>query len=202
MTRGGGLMTLALSKHRLFVVFAAFALAMLAGSLAAQDTATDEPEDTSEATSEPIEVTFGSGPFNLLTPTEGLATLSSYRATLTLSFDGMNAGQAEQWSRTYTMLVTQTPRARQLTIDKSEEAAQVYMAEVNDTFYERQDGGDCIGSAIEAEGIFAQTWEPAGFLDSVIGAEEAGTETINGVAANHYTFDESAQGASGIADSA
>ena len=176
-------------------------LPMLSGDpSSAQDSPTLEPNTTAEATSEPFEATFGPGPFNLMLPTEGLSGLSSYRATLTLSFEGTNAGQPEQWSRTYTMLVTQTSPARQLTIEKSEDAP-VYMAEVNDTFYERRGEDACIANAVEAEGAFAETWEPAGFLNSVIGADEAGTDTVNGVAADHYTFDERAQGALDIAES-
>jgi hypothetical protein len=172
-------------------------LPMLSGDpLSAQDS----PTATPEATSEPFEATFGPGPFNLMLPTEGLSGLSSYRATLTLSFEGTHAGQPEQWSRTYTMLVTQIPPARQLTIEKSEDAP-VYMAEVNGTYYERRGEDACTANAVEAEGAFAETWEPAGFLDSVIGADEAGTDTVNGVAANHYTFDERAQGALDIAES-
>ena len=119
-----------------------------------------------------------------------------------MSFDGTNNGQPQQWSRTYALLVTQTPAARQLTVDTSEGgAAQVYMADVNNTHYEQHGSDPCVASAIAAPDTFAQQWEPAGFLDSVIGADEAGMETVNNVAANHYTFDERAQGAAGFAKS-
>ena len=36
--------------------------------------------------------------------------------------------------------------------------------------------------------------EPAGFLTAVHGADEAGSETVNDVAAKHYTFDDRALG--------
>jgi hypothetical protein len=42
--------------------------------------------------------------------------------------------------------------------------------------------------------------EPAGLLPGLLGAEEAGTETVNGTAANHYTFDERALLESAVAD--
>ena len=168
---------------------------------AAQEDATEEPDSIIVVTSEPFEVTFGPGPFNLLSPTGGLFDLTSYRATLIVSFEGTSGGQAEQWSRTYTMIVTQDPPARQLTIDSSDQPdGQTIQAEVNGTFYEWQEGGTCVASAIEAGPSLAEDWEPAGFLDSVIGAEEAGAETANGISSEHYTFDESAFGASGIAD--
>jgi hypothetical protein len=187
-----------------FTAFFTLALLLLLSVyiVAAQEDTIEEPDNLIVVTSEPFEMTFGSGPFNLFAPAEGLSALSSYRATLIVSFEGTNAGQDEQWSRTYTMLVTQTPPARQLTIENSEDTdAQVYMAEVDNTAYERRDGNACFANAVDVEGAFAEQWEPAGFLDSVIGADEAGTETVNDVEANHYTFDESAQGASGIAES-
>lgn len=175
-------------------------LLLLSTSFAsAQEGTPDEPETEIVATSEPFEAVFGSGPFNLLSTTKGLSDLSSYRATLTVSFDGVSAGQEAQWSRIYTMLVTQTPPARQLTIEYSEDSsAPTYIAEINNTVYERRDGSACAAKAVEADGAWAESWEPAGFLDSVIGADEAGSEIVNDVASDHYTFDESAQGMSGI----
>ena len=43
--------------------------------------------------------------------------------------------------------------------------------------------------------------ELASFLTGVIGAEEAGTESINEVAANHFTFDQRALGQDGLTES-
>ena len=181
-------MSRSFSRRQMLALIMLFALTTLSGlPLAAQDS---------------TEATFGPGAFNLLTPTAGLSDLSSYRATLTVSFDGTNVGQPQQWSSSYTLLVTQTPPAQQLTMDTSGDgSAQVYRAEVNGTHYQRQGDDPCVASAIAAPDTFAQQWEPAGFLDSVIGADEAGTETVNGVAANHYIFDERAQGAAGFAKS-
>jgi hypothetical protein len=65
------------------------------------------------------DMVFGSGPFSLLDTEAGLAGLSSYKATLTLSFDGTREGQPSQWSKTYVMLTTSESAARQLTIEKS-----------------------------------------------------------------------------------
>ena len=184
-----------------------FVLAVLvmafASVLAAQDVGTAEPDIPVAATSEPIEVTFGTGPFDLLAPLVGLADLPSYHATLSVSFEGMNAGQAEQWSRTYTMLVAPTRPAWQLTIENSADAAaQRVMAEIGGTRYERRNGGTCVATPVDLGDATSERWEPAGFLDSVIGADVAGTETINDVAADYYTFDERALGAAEIADAA
>lgn len=191
------------SKSRLIVFYIIVLILLLSAYAAvAQDTVTEvpEPDTIIVVTSEPFEVTFGHGPFNLLSPVEGLSSLSSYRATLTVAFDGTNAGESAQWSRIYTLLVTQDPPTRELTIESSS-ADPVYRAEINGTSYERQNGGACIASPIEAHGTLAENWELAGFLDSVIGADEAGSEIVNNIAVKHYTFDERAQGASGIAKS-
>jgi hypothetical protein len=51
----------------------------------------------------------------------GLSDLSSYRATLTISFAGAATGQPLEWTRAYTLLVSQNLPARQLTIDASDD---------------------------------------------------------------------------------
>lgn len=170
-------------------------LALCAWPLAAQDGQRDDPLPV-VATSEPVEVTFGTGSFDLLNPAGGLADLAGYQATLTVSFDGIVAGQAEQWSRTYTMRTTQMPPVRQITIENAEQ--QIWTTEIGGMRYERRNGGLCIANPVEAEGV---PLEPADFLDSVIGAEEAGEDTVDGVAADRYHFDERAIGAADIAES-
>ena len=43
--------------------------------------------------------------------------------------------------------------------------------------------------------------EPAGFLNYAIGADEAGSETLNEILADHYTFDQHALGQQDLAES-
>ncbi len=181
---------------------ACFILALSAFPLMAQNTPTTEPEFTADATPVPIEVIFGPGAFSLFQPAQGLADLASYRATLTLSFQGETDGQPDQWSRTYTMLVGDDHAARQVTIETAgEPAGQVFMLELDDTSFERRGEDACSASVIQPGNRLAEVWEPARFLFSVVGADEAGTETVNGVMANHYTFDEQAIGARDVAES-
>lgn len=198
-------MTRLSSKYWMFAVVVVLTilmgLLMLSGNPSlAQDPATPTPDPNDVTTSEPFEATFGSGPFNLMLPEAGLESLTSYRATLILGFEGTVAGEAAAWSRTYTMLVTEA--GRQVTIEKVDDGTteNVYMAETNGTFYEQRGENSCLANVVEIEGDFAATWEPASFLDSVIGADEAGTETVSDIETNHYTFDEMAQGAAEIAD--
>ena len=142
-------------------------------------------------------VVFGSGPFNLPDTTVGLTDLSSYKGTLTLSFDGTKAGQPNKWSKTYVMLAIKEPAARQLTIEQTGDLSNldsVFMAEMDGADYEQNGQNSCVANLIVEGSSLAAQMEPAGFLGSVIGADSAGNETVNGVKASHYTFDERALG--------
>jgi len=150
------------------------------------------------------DIVFGPGDFIFPDTNAGLTDLSSYKATLALSFDGTRAGQPEQWTETYILASTQEPAARQLTIEKSGDVSNpeaVFMAEVDGAAYERRGESACSATVIDAENSQIERLNPAGFLTGVIGAEEAGSETVNDVAADHYTFDERAFGQEGLAQS-
>jgi hypothetical protein len=149
-------------------------------------------------------IIFGSGPFYLTDTTAGLADLSSYKATLTLSFDGTKTNQPSKWSKTYVMLVSKEPAARQLTIEKTGDIADlstVLMAEMDGADYERRGQESCLANAIVEGNSLGDQMEPAGFLAGVFGADTAGSETVNGVKADHYTFDERALGQTNLAKS-
>ena len=156
-------------------------------------TATEE----SGAVSAEVDVEFGPGAFNFPDTSAGLADLSSYKATLIISFNGTRDGQTQQWSKTYIMLTTKEPPMRQLTIEKTGDLSNldsVFMAEADGTDYERSGENACTATVIEEGNSLGDRLEPAGFLTFVIGAEEAGTETVNDVASDKYTFDERASG--------
>ncbi len=149
-------------------------------------------------------VIFGPGSFNFTKSAAGLAELSGYEATLTLSFNGTLDAHSHKWSKTYVMLTTTKPAARQLTIAKTgdvSDPSQVFMAEANGAAYERRAESACIANVIVADNSLAKRFEPARFVASVIGADAAGSETMNGAAANHYKFDERALGLAGSAKS-
>lgn len=154
----------------------------------------------SEAT--PADMVFGPGSFNLMDPTVGLADLSSYKATLTISFSGTQAGQPSQWSHVYVMLASQENAAHQITIESAGgDPAPVFMLEMNGVSYELDEKKNCTASTTEAGSSLTATWEPAGFLSALIGAEAAGSETVNGVATDKYSFDERALGETGFSQS-
>jgi len=150
-------------------------------------------------------VVLGPGAFNYTEIGAGLADLASYTAELTLSFEGTQAGQPQKWSRKYGMLATQKPAARRLTIEQTgivSEPAQVFTVELAGATYSGQGENTCSANVIVEEDSLAKRSEPAGFLSGVIGADAAGSETVNGAAADHYKFDErSILGQAGIAKS-
>jgi hypothetical protein len=151
-----------------------------------------------------VDVVFGPGPFNFPDTKAGLADLTSYKATLTLSFDGTQDGKAQKWSKTYVMSSAKKPAALRLTIKKTGDLTNldpVFMAEAGGANYERRGENACTATVIEAGNSLRDRMEPAGFLTFVIGAEEAGSETVNDVAAHHYTFDERAFGQPSLAKS-
>jgi hypothetical protein len=103
------------------------------------------------------------------------------------------------------MLSTLAPLSRQLAIESIGQAADpetVFMAELNGAAYEQRAQQPCTASVLEPGQTLADLLEPASFLTGVLGAEAAGSETVGGVAAHHYTFDERALGELGLAQSA
>jgi hypothetical protein len=132
----------------------------------------------------------------------GLAELAGYRATLTISFEGTRAGAVAAWTKTVVMLAAREPRERQLSIEKQGDVADpspVWLAEAGGVAYALGGDGGCTASVLSPDYSAAGALEPAGMLTGVLGAAEAGVEDVNGVAANHYTFDERALGQLGLA---
>lgn len=150
------------------------------------------------------DMVFSPGAFNLLDTTAGLASLPSYKATLTISFDGIRDGQPSQWSKTYVMLTRRDTNSRQLTLEKTGDLSDldvVIMVEADGATYEKRGENACTATVIEEGNSLSEQLEPAGLLNGVIGAEEAEAETVNDIASDKYTFDESAFGQSDIAQS-
>jgi len=204
-------------KYLLVKRFAFVIIFMMIASSCGQATVNPDPSATASppaaaTATEPLpeeltierDVSFGSGSFVYTNPRTGLAELSSYQARLIISFEGSRDGQPQQWSTTYTMLTTGDPQARQLTIestDASSPAEPVFLAEMDGLEYERQGENACEAVEIRVGDSLGDRFEPASFLSGVIGAEEAGSETVNGVTANHYTFDQSALGEQDLTES-
>lgn len=152
-------------------------------------------ESAAPTAEQPAPPTGGPGSFNLEDTSTGLDTLASYRQSVTLAFDGTVAGQ-ETHSKTVVRRAVTTDPASQVTWVEIDGAPAQMHAVLGEVAY-RQTGEDGLCSALNA--LPAETAEPQQAfspqtLPTLVGAEDAGEETVNGIAAKHYTFDERALG--------
>lgn len=140
-------------------------------------------------------LTFGPGTLVYTDTRAGLAALPGYKAVLNMRFDGTEGGAPTQWSRAYTMLAAQAPQGRQWTVETTQAASapQVdFFAEWHGLDYERPQDRTCTAMPIQEGDTLTDRFELAAFLTPVIGAEAVGTDIVNGVQADHFTFDGSA----------
>jgi len=159
------------------------------------------------ASSSPTETPASRGPgsFDLADPSAGLSSLTSYHASLQMQFTGTQDGQPASWARRLSMAVAQQPAARLWTIDSSAPSDQAISALVGGVIagvsYSRQQPGEPCAAAVLGPNVTGPPpVEPADWLPPALGAEAAGpAQTINGLAANHYTFDERALDLVGLA---
>jgi hypothetical protein len=151
-----------------------------------------------------VKMQLGPGSFDLPDPRIGLADLSSYRTTLKISFDGKEQGQPAQWTRTYALLSSREPPARLWTMESTQDTARdepVARAEAEGAAYEISSTGRCTTRVLDPASPFAAQFEPAALLKVLLGAETAGHEALEGIEAEHYTFDERALLLTGLAKS-
>ena len=193
-------------RHLMPVLVASLGLLLILAACTSEPAAGEATEAPPSNEDVAAETVYATGPFNLPDPAVGLTDLNSYHAALVQSFDGMRDGQPEQWSRTITLEVSQDPAFSQVTVDTSgqldgEALVPRFLAEVDGVRYERQGDEACVGSVAPADSHLTDDWQLAGRLNGLFGADEAGTETVNGVAASHYTFDERALMMSDVATS-
>lgn len=144
----------------------------------------------------------GSGDFMLPDPGVGLATLTSYRAELTLTFRGTDGGQPQRWVSTTEMLRSVDPRVVQVTIENSGDtpaADPSYLAEADGVAY-RSGANGCTAQAFDPAVAGTALVDPIAELPPVMGAERLGERTIGGIDAVGYTFDERAVGHAGRAE--
>ncbi|HEY7628920.1 MAG TPA: hypothetical protein VH761_17750 [Ilumatobacteraceae bacterium] len=159
-------------------------------------TATTAAPDDSVAADVELSEVSGPGDFLLPDPLVGLADLSSYRATLTVSFDGTDGEAALQWTST-TVMIRVAESSAAVTIENAGDmpaAEPAYLAELNGIVFRRDAAGACTAEIGDPDASLLDVFEPAAELAGVIGAEPAGTKTIGSVDALGYTFDERAVG--------
>lgn len=172
------------------------------GSTVISETASSDATSSDSALGESqLSEAFGPGDFMLPDPTIGLTTLSGYRASLTVSFDGSDGGKPLTWTSTSVMLRTTDPAAAQVTVDNAGDipkADPAFVAEVGGTAYSRDQTGTCTADAADPESSLVAVFEPAAELAGVMGAESLGQKVVGGVEALGYSFDERAVGQPGV----
>jgi hypothetical protein len=147
---------------------------------------------------------LGPGEFQMANLTFGLDALTSYRASLTISFTGTVSGQSQSWSMTKVLLYSQAAAATQSTtgtIGTGAPDAPTQEWEVNGVAYTIAADSGCSATGTAGAASLRDRSEPAASLLGVVGAEETGTETVNGAQAEHATFDERALGLAGLTHS-
>ncbi len=136
----------------------------------------------------------------------GLDRLSSYRAVLTLKFEGSSAGQPQSWTQSHRLQYASGGEDFRInSIERNSSAAGAspsrrFMADVYGYRLELRDGEECTLSLPDPSLALDELWEPASQLLAVSGAQHIGTTSINGMEANHFSLDAAALGLDGLAD--
>jgi hypothetical protein len=160
-------------------------------------TAVEAGQNSKAATAPPEKPAGGLGAFRMDDFSVGVDTLTSYKQSLTLRFNG-TLNDAETHSNTsFRRTIILEPAAQLSWLQVDGEPEQM-VASIGEVLYQKIGAeGVCSAYPIEAQsGETPLAFQPLA-LPPVIGAHVAGEENINGVAAAHYTFDESAIGRAG-----
>jgi hypothetical protein len=163
------------------------------------------PAATQTAGESPVgeaELDLGTGEFFLDDPSAGLDALSGYTETLTVSFDGTVDGQSRRWQKRSVYSYRAEPAASLSTFEATGNvvvADPQQIAEVAGVRYIKASDGTCDGRPMATPGSALGLREPVARLPALMGADEAGSEQVSGILADHYTFDERAMAESGRA---
>ena len=145
----------------------------------------------------------GPGDFVLADPADGLAELDSYRATLTVTFDGTEAGGGRRWTSTTSLDHSRDPSTTALTVTHGGDlgpADPSLQAELGGMSYVVPAQLGCVATPLDPASAIRPRLELARVLSGLIGAEAAGHRSVNGIEADGYTFGEVALGVEGVAD--
>jgi hypothetical protein len=171
-----------------------------------------------EATSAPAQgaaTTVPSGAEQDLTVssvTEGLASLQSYKSTMTMQFSGTDdQGQPVNGSWQTEEDYTQEPQAQRIAITSSGFSTETVqtgsfeMITIGDTTYmlTQDENGEpsCISISSSEQSNMQQGLYTPDVLGGINDAKYVNTETVNGVQAKHYAWSEGSQSLLGFASS-
>lgn len=189
-----------------------FLLVLVITSVACQSTSTAVKENEPEATQvEAVQNTQaapaqgaatagdetpsgGSGDFSLEDFSVGLDRLSSYRQSLVLTFDGTVSGSETHAKTSARRTVIREPAAELTWIEIDDLPLQMFGTVGEAAYHQTGADGACVAEISSAAADEALPGFQLQDLPAVIGANAAGEETVNGLPAMHYTFDEAAIG--------
>jgi hypothetical protein len=138
----------------------------------------------------------GTGAFDRARMESGLENLSSYKAHLSLEFDGTNNGQPYHILNTFTQVVDRETGALSLEEylkDEQGSESRVFSAAVGPVRYHQSDTLPC--QAGQSKANASSLLQPAQMLPPFLGAEEVGQESAAGQETSVYQFDQQALGA-------
>ena len=131
----------------------------------------------------------------------GLDSLNSYRAAMTMSFDGSRDGQPIHEELVWTEEVVRQPAALRVTY--SSETDRGDMLEIisagGQTYTVFED--ECLVTQVEGDPKTLIGFDPSAFFGSLSAQSDLGVEALDGIPARHYRADTSGLGfAAGFAD--
>ena len=159
-------------------------------SVPASQPGTETPPVESPAGSADLDV--GPGTFFMTDQRAGLAGLSSYTQTLTVSFDGTKDGTATRSSTVNRLQHIGQPPKSVLTVTGQGDIAPIdpaALAEWSGTAYQSDASGSCSFQPLDPDGSMLALAEPAGRLPVLLGADEAEAGQVGGTPVEHYIFD-------------
>lgn len=163
-----------------------------------EPTATAEPEPTDEPT-EAMDEEPGDGLPDLSNIGSAVGEFNSYRATVNMTFESIEEGGTSAGLFLETAVILEPPATSatiSVTGDMVEQAGgfgSMTFAEVGDASYAVIPGMGCVaGGAGELGSMdeFTEIFATDEILGEISDAEFVGEETVNGIAVDHYTFDE------------
>lgn len=192
-----------INSLNLLLILAVFLLAGCQGSQTSQEPsapvesvapAQEEGVSPAEESDPAAPLQAPPGDFDLLAPGSGLESLSSYHQAFEMSFEGTLDGQPHSSSTKVDYTYVRDP-FKELslleTTDQDGQPLQVMSGKFGKTYLLRTGvDGQCQSVLDESLEENMKPVDPAALLPPVYGAEEVGPETINGVEAMHYKFDE------------
>jgi len=156
-------------------------------------TAPKATQPVAEATATPEEEVL-----SLEKITTGLEALQSYRIVWTMKFEGKDSeGNPVSWSIKWQQEAVKEPPAHSISLEGSgkdvEELSGIRFVQVGDKQYVLIPGQGCVTTTPEEPSKPVKVFSPDDF-GGISGAKLVGTETVNGIKAKHYTFNEKALG--------